>query len=494
MRKSVGVRKGILLFCVFLLMLCFCGKMHVRAAEKWQTRDWSECGETRYYYNQLSEREKELYDELDGVCNRFLTSTEDAVIENYLNCSYIADELDGNGLTSDEVSKVATYFKWENPQYYFLKSVDRSQIVDSITGTTYIVSIQVYDEFASGTQRAGYTAQLSDELDEYLNAVAGVSRDYDKVKVIHDLMCNKIEYSTSMDNGWDQQCVSAMTGDRRTVCSGYAHTFTLLCNAAGLECIRIEGTASQSGMSHAWNKVLIDNVWYNVDVTWDDPDGGYPPVRYDYFCISDNTLYQNHTAYKSLVGVIPVSNYDYVGNGWVKGTDGELRLLDSNGNTVKNQFAFDGAYTYYLQADGTPMKDRLTYHPDGEHIIYFDEYGHEVFNAFQYCPSVGYICYFDSQGYLYKDMITFVGDKTYYLNGNGEMEQNGWFQYMNGRDFGYANADGTLMDDGWGYDPYGRVVFYHWNGMVARGLISDGKYYYSMDQTDGHYLGSFPVY
>ena len=29
--------------------------------------------------------------------------------------------------------------------------------------------------------------------------------------------------------------------------------------------------------------------------------------------------------------------------------------------------------------------------------------------------------------------------------------------------------------------------------MVARGLISDGQYYYSMDETDGHYLGQFPV-
>ena len=46
---------------------------------------------------------------------------------------------------------------------------------------------------------------------------------------------------------------------------------------------------------------------------------------------------------------------------------------------------------------------------------------------------------------------------------------------------------------GFSYDPYGRVVFYHWNGMVARGLISDGVYYYNMDADDGHYLGQFPV-
>jgi alpha-tubulin suppressor-like RCC1 family protein len=191
--------------------------------------------------------------------------------------------------------------------------------------------------------------------------------------------------------------------------------------------------------------------------------------------------------------------YSYYKNGtivkdkWVTGTDSQLRYVNKQGIMVTNEFAFDGSYTYYLQADGSPMKDRLTYHPDGEHIIYFDSDGHEVFQNFQYCPSVGYTCYFDSQGYIYKDQITFVGDKVYYLDENGRIKQNEWFSFANGRDVGYAEADGTLRSNGFGYDPWGRVVFYHWNGMVARGLISDGAYYYSMDTTDGHYLGQFPV-
>lgn len=178
-------------------------------------------------------------------------------------------------------------------------------------------------------------------------------------------------------------------------------------------------------------------------------------------------------------------------------TTGELRTengkeyLYANGRKVINDFVFDGRYTYYAQADGTPMKDRLTYHPDGEHIIYFDQYGHEVFSNFQYCPSVGYTCYFDSNGYLYKDQITFIGDKVYYLNANGKREDTGWFQFANGVDYGYANTDGTLNTGGFSQDPWGRTVFYHWNGMVARGLITDGAYNYHMDEVDGHYLGQF---
>ena len=185
-----------------------------------------------------------------------------------------------------------------------------------------------------------------------------------------------------------------------------------------------------------------------------------------------------------------VDYYSLLANG---GTWDGRHYIKADGTMATDVFFFDGTYTYYLMTDGTPMTDKLTYHPDGEHIVYFDQNGHEVFTTFQYCPSVQYTCYFDSNGYLYKDQITFVGDKTDYLNGNGAMEQNGWFQFANGRDYGWANADGTLNTTGWGTDPYGRTVFYHWNGMVARGLISDGAYYYSMDETDGHYLGQFSM-
>ena len=214
---------------------------------------------------------------------------------------------------------------------------------------------------------------------------------------------------------------------------------------------------------------------------------------------SGNIWYFDENGYQVFDEFVRIENdvyyFDENGNRFegrkLKDKEGNMHYFRDDGTMVYNDWYFDGDWTYYLQYDGTPMKDRLTYHPDGEHIIYLDKDGHEVFNDFQYCPSVGYICYFDSQGYLYKDQITFVGDKVYYLNGNGAMEQNGWFQFANGRDYGFANADGTLKNTEFSYDAYGRVVYYHWNGMVARGLISDGLYYYDMNIKDGHYQGSF---
>lgn len=140
--------------------------------------------------------------------------------------------------------------------------------------------------------------------------------------------------------------------------------------------------------------------------------------------------------------------------------DGEHYVV--NGEAVANAFFCDGTDTYYLQHDGTPMTDRLTYHPDGEHIIYFDAEGHEVFNNFAHVThsiegnAVDDYCYFDVYGHMYVNVLTYdqSGTRLYYINPYGVMEHNGVFALntdaanyeaiADGCTYGYANADGTI--------------------------------------------------
>ena len=94
------------------------------------------------------------------------------------------------------------------------------------------------------------------------------------------------------------------------------------------------------------------------------------------------------------------------GDSW----DGNHYYLE-DGTMVYNAFFCDGRDTYYLQADGTPMKDRLTYHPDGIHIIYLDANGHEVFSDFSHISKsiagadVDDMCFFDMNGYMYVETM-----------------------------------------------------------------------------------------
>jgi hypothetical protein len=68
------------------------------------------------------------------------------------------------------------------------------------------------------------------------------------------------------------------------VCQSYAETYKLLCDFAGVPCIVASG--NMSSVPHAWNKVMIGNHWYNVDIT--NNDGSILP--YPVYNSSDNML------------------------------------------------------------------------------------------------------------------------------------------------------------------------------------------------------------
>ena len=78
----------------------------------------------------------------------------------------------------------------------------------------------------------------------------------------------------------------------KAVCQGYALSYKLLLDRAGVNCCVVTSDA----MNHAWNMVQLDGVWYQVDVTWDDPIwdigdmAGY--AQKNYFLRSDADFYQ----------------------------------------------------------------------------------------------------------------------------------------------------------------------------------------------------------
>lgn len=65
-------------------------------------------------------------------------------------------------------------------------------------------------------------------------------------------------------------CTGYDAAVRKTaVCQGYTAMYNYLCNLAGvrMECM----TGKTGGVGHAWSRVSLDGVWYNVDSTWCDP-------------------------------------------------------------------------------------------------------------------------------------------------------------------------------------------------------------------------------
>lgn len=126
-------------------------------------------------------------------------------------------------------------------------------------------------------------AQIVEELD------VKDSSEYEKVRRIHDYIINNSSYDTK----FEKSSAYDLLIEKTAVCEGYTLTAYRMFLAAGLESRIISGYGN--GEPHAWNIVKVDGVWYNIDLTWDDPITmtGRQILRYDYFLKSEND-FLNH--------------------------------------------------------------------------------------------------------------------------------------------------------------------------------------------------------
>jgi len=131
----------------------------------------------------------------------------------------------------------------------------------------------------------------------------------DKIKAIHDWIVNHTKYDKEnfFNNTIpeDSYSIAGAMLNGKAVYSGYAVTFDYFMYVLGIEHEHVSGNATNSsgltgGLTggHAWNRVLLDNQWYYVDCTWDDPvrSDGKDELRYTYYLISNEQISKDHVA------------------------------------------------------------------------------------------------------------------------------------------------------------------------------------------------------
>ena len=151
----------------------------------------------------------------------------------------------------------------------------------------------------------GYNTNITDNMNNFLKnadaAAAQIAADtngkslYEKVKAIHDYVCEKAVYD-AQNNLRVHSAGPMFIGDGHVVCEGYAKAMLILCRKLGIDCACIGGFArnssASSGEAHMWNYVKMDNdTWYLVDATWDDQLSG---IRTTYLLAGWNSKGFNH--------------------------------------------------------------------------------------------------------------------------------------------------------------------------------------------------------
>lgn len=175
---------------------------------------------------------------------------------------------------------------------YLKMSIDRWS-----TGWSTGWKVGGFSNIATLTFSADYRTTLKQEktLDTKIESVLTAldleaATDYEKVKAIHDYIIKRTSYDLTLKK---HTAYNALI-NKSTVCEGYALAAYRMFTDAGIETRIITGTAD--GGSHAWNIVKVEDKWYNIDLTWDDPitNTGEQVLRYDYF-LKNTKEFSDHT-------------------------------------------------------------------------------------------------------------------------------------------------------------------------------------------------------
>ena len=262
----------------------------------------------KYYYNQLDEYAKMIYDGFDQNKENMKTGTYTIDFDTSFN-----DLLNSDG--GEEALNIAFQSAWNAYTYdnmdLFYIDVEKLTLT---TRTTSIGSISTHQVTLSNGDNITYLKDdftnqevLNDKLNlleamrvEIDRQLQGYS-NYEKIRQVHNWMIENIEYDVNLEAEEPYSISGALT-EGKAVCEGYARAFKYIMDKLNIPCILVSGTGTNSNgqrESHAWNYVQLDGNWYAIDVTWDDPviigSGNVgDETRYKHFLKGSNTFFSSH--------------------------------------------------------------------------------------------------------------------------------------------------------------------------------------------------------
>ena len=269
----------------------------------------SENSTGNYFYKQLSDTQKKIYDGIQSNKDKLKSGTY--AIEYGNAFSDTLSKENGEDTLGYDYQTAIEAFIQDNTDIFYL---DPSKMFLNIKtskkafSTTYDVEIKpesgktyLEDGFNSETDVNKAIREVENVRNEVKNKLTG--NTYKDIKMIHDYLIDTVDYNEKDDNIGGHSIYGALV-EKKCVCEGYAKAFKYLADMAGIDNVLMQGTAINSNSEkrelHAWNAVFLNNKWYLIDTTWDDPiiiGRGIVlnNVHYRYFLKGYTSFYANHT-------------------------------------------------------------------------------------------------------------------------------------------------------------------------------------------------------
>lgn len=269
--------------------------------------DYSNVNVDKFFYNQLNDYSKTIYKAFESNKENMKTGTYK--IELGTSFSSLLSQSNGQDLLGDYYQSAIEAYTYDNPDVFYLspnkmflnmetttqgKKVTYNVYINSGSEANYLV-----DGYNSKQDIDNAMSQIEQVKNEILSRRTG--NTYNDIKLVHDYLVDNVEYDSSISKPNIYDIYGALVR-KESVCEGYARSFKYLMDELNIPCTLVIGTATNSQgqtENHAWNYVQINNNWYAVDTTWDDPiiigNGTVSEsIKYRYFLKGSSEINADH--------------------------------------------------------------------------------------------------------------------------------------------------------------------------------------------------------
>lgn len=195
---------------------------------------------------------------------------------------------------------------------------------------------------------------LSETSDKICSAFDEYTSEFERELYIHDYIVKNCIYDCEKDDsGLAYSCLLCGYAS----CEGYSKAAKYLLEKAGIECYNVLGDAENlhgETESHMWNLVKIEDGYYYLDVTWDDPAEETGLVSHTYFNLTENEIRVDHSNFTALLPCTSNEANYYVKTGClfysadyydrIKMENIIINCLENGQNCVELRFADENAY------------------------------------------------------------------------------------------------------------------------------------------------------
>ncbi|MEI6578034.1 MAG: transglutaminase domain-containing protein [Eubacteriales bacterium] len=232
---------------------------------------------TKYYFKQLSSKEKKAYNNVLSEIDAFPKAIEIP------------------SLNQDELSTVFEALLYDNPYLFFLgrSCTTTNRGLKSYFNAEYTMSALKYNKMKQALLKK--SAEIMAKL--------GQKSQFETELFIHDYIVNNCSYSNTNED--ESTAYGALIG-KKAACEGYSKAAKVLLDMAGIECYVVSGMSNNfqgHEEDHMWNIVKINNQYYHLDLTWDDPitinQSEKNDPRYTYFNITDKDISKTHSDFST---------------------------------------------------------------------------------------------------------------------------------------------------------------------------------------------------